>query len=72
MRVWAFAFFVVHVGVALPSFAMISFLRPSLPFGAVNQIHGAKGDFDFSFFSAFLLVGHDVSVADAFSRWTRW
>jgi hypothetical protein len=66
MRVRAFAFFVVHFRVAYPVrnnliLAAIFALWP------VNQIHGTDGRFDFSFFGA-LLVVHDVSVADTFSR----
>ena len=66
MRVRAFAFFVVHVGVAYP-------IRNDLVLAAifalwpVNQIHRPERRFDFSFFRV-LLVGHDVSIADAFSR----
>src|SRR6266576_4781088 len=66
MGVRGFAFFVVHVRVAYP-------VRNDLVLTAifalwpVNQIHAAERRFDFSFFRV-LFVGHDVSVADTFSR----
>ena len=66
MRVRAFAFFIVHIGVAYPVRNDL-ILAATFALWPVNQIHGTNGRFDFSFFGA-LLVVHDVSVADAFSR----
>ena len=67
MRVRAFASFVVHIGVVYPIRNNLG-LAAVLALWPVNQIHRTEGRFDFSFFRV-LLISHDVSVADAFSRW---
>src|SRR5437764_3405678 len=52
---------------SLTQFVMISSLPAIFALWPVNQIHAAERRFDFSFFRV-LFVGHDVSVADTFSR----